>query len=143
MIRCDRVRGMWKICNMTRRSPPLAMPIGPCSVSDSGAGDNLQFELDMLLNSDVVINELCPERRPRVQIGLFKGAPANGSAMRQPPKDGAALPEVNSSQLAAVRAVAEYRSFIAAAYLGISQPALTLTIKRLEQTLGLPLFLRT
>ena len=66
------------------------------------------------------------------------------SAMRQPLKDGGALPEVNSRQLAAVRAVAEYRSFIAAAaYLGISQPALTLTIKRLEQTLGLPLFLRT
>lgn len=41
-------------------------------------------------------------------------------------------------------AIAEYRSFIAAAaYLGMSQPALTLTIKRLEQTLGLPLFLRT
>jgi LysR family transcriptional regulator, carnitine catabolism transcriptional activator len=59
-------------------------------------------------------------------------------------KDGGALPEVNSRQLAAVRAVAEYRSFIAAAaYLGISQPALTLTIKRLEQTLGLQLFLRT
>lgn len=55
-----------------------------------------------------------------------------------------ALPEVNSRQLAAVLAIAEYRSFIAAAaHLGISQPALTLTIKRLEQTLGLPLFLRT
>jgi LysR family transcriptional regulator, carnitine catabolism transcriptional activator len=62
----------------------------------------------------------------------------------RPAKRADALPEVNSRQLAAVQAVAEYRSFIAAAaHLGISQPALTLSIKRLEQTLGLPLFLRT
>lgn len=55
-----------------------------------------------------------------------------------------ALPEVNSRQLAAVLAVSEFRSFIAAAaHLGISQPALTLTVKRLEQTLGLPLFMRS
>jgi DNA-binding transcriptional LysR family regulator len=55
-----------------------------------------------------------------------------------------ALPEVNSRQLAAVLAIAEYRSFIAAAaHLGISQPALTVAIKRLEQTIGLPLFQRT
>ncbi|SHG67629.1 LysR family transcriptional regulator [Bradyrhizobium erythrophlei] len=67
-----------------------------------------------------------------------------GPAAKRPPKRAGALPEVNSRQLAAVLAIAEYRSFIAAAaYLGISQPALTLTIKRLEQTLGLPLFLRT
>jgi DNA-binding transcriptional LysR family regulator len=53
-------------------------------------------------------------------------------------------PEVNSRQLAAVAAVAEYRSFIAAAaHLRISQPALTLSIKRLEQTLGAQLFMRT
>jgi DNA-binding transcriptional LysR family regulator len=66
------------------------------------------------------------------------------SAARRSPKRAGALPEVNSRQLAAVRAVAEYRSFIAAAaHLGISQPALTLTIQRLEQTLGLPLFVRT
>ena len=65
-------------------------------------------------------------------------------AARRPPKRTGALPEVNSRQLAAVQAVAEYRSFIAAAaHLGISQPALTLSIKRLEQTLGLPLFQRT
>jgi LysR family transcriptional regulator, carnitine catabolism transcriptional activator len=63
---------------------------------------------------------------------------------RKPPKRSGAMPEVNSRQLAAVQAVAEYRSFIAAAaHLGISQPALTLSIKRLEKTLGLPLFLRT
>jgi LysR family transcriptional regulator, carnitine catabolism transcriptional activator len=55
-----------------------------------------------------------------------------------------ALPEVNSRQLAAVLAIAEYRSFIAAAaHLGISQPALTLTLKRLEKSLGLPLFQRS
>jgi LysR family transcriptional regulator, carnitine catabolism transcriptional activator len=54
------------------------------------------------------------------------------------------MPEVNSRQLAAVAAVAEYRSFIAAAaHLRMSQPALTLSIKRLEQTLGAQLFLRT
>jgi LysR family transcriptional regulator, carnitine catabolism transcriptional activator len=54
------------------------------------------------------------------------------------------MPEVNSRQLAAVAAVAEYRSFIAAAaHLRMSQPALTLSIKRLEQTLGVQLFLRT
>lgn len=65
-------------------------------------------------------------------------------AARKPPKRSGALPEVNSRQLAAVQAVAEYRSFIAAAaHLGISQPALTLSIKRLEQTLGIPLFLRS
>jgi DNA-binding transcriptional LysR family regulator len=65
-------------------------------------------------------------------------------AARRSTKRAGALPEVNSRQLAAVLAIAEYRSFIAAAaHLGISQPALTLTIKRLEQTLGLPLFLRT
>jgi len=62
----------------------------------------------------------------------------------RPPKRWGALPEVNSRQLAAVLAVAEYRSFIAAAaHLGISQPALTLSIKRLEQTLGTSLFQRT
>ena len=60
------------------------------------------------------------------------------------PKRSDALPEVNSRQLAAVLAIAEYRSFIAAAaHLGISQPALTLSIKRLELTFGLPLFQRT
>jgi Bacterial regulatory helix-turn-helix protein, lysR family len=51
--------------------------------------------------------------------------------------------DVNSRQLRAAVAVAQYRSFIAAAAdLGISQPALTLSIKRLEATLGVELFLR-
>ena len=54
------------------------------------------------------------------------------------------MPDVNSRQLAAVAAVAEYRSFIsAAAHLQMSQPALTLSIKRLERTLGVQLFMRT
>jgi LysR family transcriptional regulator, carnitine catabolism transcriptional activator len=53
-------------------------------------------------------------------------------------------PEINSRQLRAVLAIAEYRSFIAAAaHLGTSQPALTMTIKKLEEALGLSLFLRT
>jgi LysR family transcriptional regulator, carnitine catabolism transcriptional activator len=65
-------------------------------------------------------------------------------AARRPSKRAGLTPEVNSRQLAAVAAVAEYRSFIAAAaHLQISQPALTLSIKRLEQTLGAQLFLRT
>ena len=55
-----------------------------------------------------------------------------------------AVPEVNARQLRAVTAVAEYRSFVAAAaHLGISQPALTLSIRRLEEMLGLDLFIRT
>jgi LysR family transcriptional regulator, carnitine catabolism transcriptional activator len=54
------------------------------------------------------------------------------------------IPDVSARQLDAAIAVAEYRSFIAAAaYLGISQPALTLTIKRIEKTLGVTLFLRS
>jgi LysR family transcriptional regulator, carnitine catabolism transcriptional activator len=51
--------------------------------------------------------------------------------------------DVNSRQLRAAAAVAEYRSFIAAAAdLGVSQPALALSIKRLEETLRVELFLR-
>src|SRR6516162_60139 len=54
------------------------------------------------------------------------------------------LPEVNSRQLRAVLAVAEYRSFIAAAaFLKTSQPALTRTIKQIEGTLGASLFSRS
>jgi DNA-binding transcriptional LysR family regulator len=55
-----------------------------------------------------------------------------------------ALPDLNARQLRAVLAVAEYRSFIAAASaLNISQPALTRTIKQVEVSLGVPLFSRT
>jgi DNA-binding transcriptional LysR family regulator len=54
------------------------------------------------------------------------------------------LPDIGSRQLAAVLAVAEYRSFIAAAAaLNTSQPALTRTIKRVEDVLGILLFERT
>jgi len=54
------------------------------------------------------------------------------------------LPEVNSRQLRAVLAVAEYRSFIAAAaFLKTSQPALTRTIKQIEATVGASLFSRS
>ena len=54
------------------------------------------------------------------------------------------FPDVNSRQLRAVLAVAEYRSFIAAAaFLKTSQPALTRTIKQIEGTLGVSLFARS
>src|SRR5262245_60465808 len=54
------------------------------------------------------------------------------------------LPEVNSRQLRAVLAVAEYRSFIAAAaFLKTSQPALTRTIKQIEAIVGVSLFSRS
>src|ERR1700722_482711 len=73
---------------------------------------------------------------------MREAMPAHPAPRR--PKRSDALPEVNSRQLAAVLAIAEYRSFIAAAaHLGISQPALTLAIKRLELPFGLPLFQRT
>jgi DNA-binding transcriptional LysR family regulator len=51
---------------------------------------------------------------------------------------------VNSRQLRAVLAVAEYRSFIAAAaFLKTSQPSLTRTIKQIEAALGVSLFSRS
>ena len=54
------------------------------------------------------------------------------------------IPDIGARQLAAVLAVAEYRSFIAAATaLQTSQPALTRTIKRVEDVLGVQLFERT
>lgn len=54
------------------------------------------------------------------------------------------IPDISARQLAAVLAVAEYRSFIAAASaLRTSQPALTRTIKRIEDVLGVKLFERS
>lgn len=53
-------------------------------------------------------------------------------------------PDLSARQLRAVLAVAENRSFIAAAAsLKISQPALTRTIKQVESELGVSLFSRT
>lgn len=59
----------------------------------------------------------------------------------RPPSD---LPDLSARQLRAVLAVAEHRSFIAAAAaLKISQPALTRIIQQVESALGLELFSRT
>jgi DNA-binding transcriptional LysR family regulator len=53
-------------------------------------------------------------------------------------------PDLSSRQLRAVLALVEYRSFIAAAaFLRVSQPALTRTIKQVESALGVALFVRT
>ena len=54
------------------------------------------------------------------------------------------VPDLTARQLHAVLAVAEYNSFIAAAsFLKTSQPALTRTIRRVEDVLGVRLFDRT
>src|SRR5262245_40988810 len=54
------------------------------------------------------------------------------------------VPDLNARQLHAVLAVAEYNSFIAAAaFLKTSQPALTRTIQRVEDVLGVRLFDRS
>jgi DNA-binding transcriptional LysR family regulator len=54
------------------------------------------------------------------------------------------LPDLSARHLRAVLALIEYRSFIAAAaFLKVSQPALTRTIKQVEAELGATLFLRT
>ena len=54
------------------------------------------------------------------------------------------IPDIGSRQLLAVLAIADYGSFIAAAaFLKTSQPALTRTIKRIEDVLGVSLFERT
>jgi DNA-binding transcriptional LysR family regulator len=55
-----------------------------------------------------------------------------------------AFPDLHSRELRAVLALAEYRSFVAAAAgLKVSQPALTRTIKQLEAKLGVLLFARS
>src|SRR5262249_24539731 len=54
------------------------------------------------------------------------------------------VPDLTARQLHAVLAVAEYGSFIAAAaFLKTSQPALTRTVKRVEDVLGVRLFDRS
>lgn len=54
-----------------------------------------------------------------------------------------AFPDLGTRHLQAVLAVAEYRSFVAAAaHLGTSQPALSRTIKAVEATVGARLFER-
>ena len=54
------------------------------------------------------------------------------------------VPDLTARQLHAVLAVAEHNSFIAAAaFLKTSQPALTRTIKRVEDVLGVRLFDRS
>jgi DNA-binding transcriptional LysR family regulator len=54
------------------------------------------------------------------------------------------LPDLGSRELMAVIAVAQYRSFMAAAAsLNLSQPAMTRMIKRVESELGVALFIRT
>src|ERR1700677_2696960 len=54
------------------------------------------------------------------------------------------IPDLGSRQLLAVLAIPDYGSFIAAAaFLETSQPALTRTIQRIEDVLGVSLFERT
>jgi DNA-binding transcriptional LysR family regulator len=54
------------------------------------------------------------------------------------------IPDLGSRQLLAVLAIADYGSFIAAAaFLKTSQPALTRTIKRVEDVIGVSLFERS
>ncbi|HTR88301.1 MAG TPA: LysR family transcriptional regulator [Reyranella sp.] len=56
----------------------------------------------------------------------------------------ATLPDLSARQLEAVLALAEYGSFVAAAArLGVSQPALTRLLQRLETALGVRLFERS
>lgn len=53
-------------------------------------------------------------------------------------------PDISSRQLRAVVALARQRSFVgAAAVLGVSQPALSRALQRLERSLGTPLFRRS
>jgi Bacterial regulatory helix-turn-helix protein, lysR family len=61
-----------------------------------------------------------------------------------PPRPSSNIPDLGSRQLPAVLAIADYGSFIAAAaFLKTSQPALTRTIKWIEDVLGVRLFERT
>src|SRR5262249_127553 len=53
------------------------------------------------------------------------------------------LPDLTSRQLETVLALAEYASLIAAALLKTSQPAVTRTVKHVEEVLGVKLFDRS
>jgi DNA-binding transcriptional LysR family regulator len=54
------------------------------------------------------------------------------------------IPDLSSRELQAVCTIAEYGSFMAASLtLNVSQPALTRTVQRVEQAVGLELFRRT
>jgi len=54
------------------------------------------------------------------------------------------LPNLSSEELLAVVAVAHYRSFLAASVsLRLSQPTMTRIVKRVENELGVPLFIRS
>jgi DNA-binding transcriptional LysR family regulator len=54
------------------------------------------------------------------------------------------IPDITSRELQAVCSIAEYGSFMAASLtLNVSQPALTRTVQRVEQAIGLELFRRT
>jgi len=54
------------------------------------------------------------------------------------------LPDITARELRAVCAIAEHRSFMAASMtLGVSQPALTRIVQRLERAVGVELFRRT
>lgn len=54
------------------------------------------------------------------------------------------IPDLSSRELLAVCTIAEYGSFMAASLtLNVSQPALTRTVQRVEQAVGLELFRRT
>jgi DNA-binding transcriptional LysR family regulator len=58
--------------------------------------------------------------------------------------DQALIPDLSSKELQAVCTIAEYGSFMAASLtLNVSQSALTRTVQRVEQAVGLELFRRT
>jgi DNA-binding transcriptional LysR family regulator len=90
----------------------------------AGVVELLQYISDTYNYSNIRINRLRNAMRPNMARDI--------------------LPSLGSRQLNAVVAVAEYRSFVAAAsFLKLSQPALTRTIKQVEAELGVQLFSRS
>lgn len=80
----------------------------------------------------------------------YAGRYTNGrrSAMPQKPQSSllqpGIVPDLSSRELQALCVIAEYGSFMAAALtLGVSQPALTRTVQRVESALGVELFRRS